>query len=143
MAKIATKKTIGKQIEWTWEDGKTSTFSLDELPSELIEQAALHGLTQKLSDAYAGKKTVREARDAWADVAAALRSGNWNRKGGVSGIWIEALARAAGVELAQAQEKWAAMSDEERAAIRKHPGVKKAKLELELERAGDVEQIKL
>lgn len=143
MAKIAKKQIVGKIVKWMWEDGTQSEFSLDDLTPELIEQAALHGLAQKLGDSYAGKKTIREAKNAWQEVANTLRDGHWNRKGGVSGIWIEALAKAAGVDIAKAHAKWAEMDDEARAAVRKHPDVRKAKLELELERAGDVEPIQL
>lgn len=137
MAIKKAKVTIveGKLI-WEFADGEKVSVDPDQFSEEVQEHARNHGFKQKLSDCYAGVKTVLEAKAALKDVLEALNKGDWNKgRQSTGGLWVEALARAGGVDIETALEKWSAMSDEEQAAIKKHPQIKLAKQQIELERA--------
>lgn len=128
---------IDQMVTFKWADESSNTIKLSDLSDEVIAHAAAHGLSQKLGDSYSGAKSVTEAQIAFQEVLDALLAGDWNRKGGAStgGIWVEALARASGETLADTLESWQAMDDATRKAVQKHPEVKVAKAQIELERA--------
>lgn len=67
-AKSGTIKFLGS--------GNTLTFKLDDLKPEIVIQAALHGLNQKLGDAAAGKQGD-EAEEAVNSVMEQIVAGNW------------------------------------------------------------------
>lgn len=133
------KKEIGEtSITFTWADESTTTVNLSDIPEAIQARAILHGLSQKLGDSYSGAKEVEAAQAAFNDTLEALKAGDWNRKGGgfaSGGIWVEAAAKATGEEFGAVLEKWNAMDDETKASIKKHPDVKLAKAQIEVERA--------
>ena len=134
------KKTIdGNTLTFTWADETTTVFTPEDFSAEIQHRAMLAGFGHKLGDAYSGcSGDVRTAQMMQLDVANGLREGDWNRKGGgtsAGGIWVEALAQAAGEEIEKALVAWNAMDDATKAATRKHPQVKLAKAEIELVRA--------
>jgi hypothetical protein len=59
--------------------GNVLTGSLDSLKPEIVTQAALHGINQKLGDAAAGKQGD-EAEEAVMSVWEQIVGGNWNAK---------------------------------------------------------------
>ena len=139
MANIAKKVVEANSITFEWADDTTTLVDLDAFTPELIARAAIHGLSQKLGDSYSGAAgNILNAKAMFDDTLASLIAGDWNRAGGgfsTGGIWVEALAQAADATIEEALEKWNAMDDAERAAIRKLPAVKLAKAEIELARA--------
>lgn len=122
--KIATKKVHTKGVLFTFVDGETRDVLLSDLPKELIERAALHGLSQKCGDSYSGIQSLSEAKEQFKAVYDALKVGEWNRKGGgVGGLWVDALAKATGKDVEAAQAAWDKASEEKRKALKKHPDV--------------------
>lgn len=134
---IAKKLVSEDSITFAWADETTSTVSLSDIPSDLINRAALHGLSQKLGDAYSGcEGNIATAKAQFDDVLAALMAGDWNRKGGsTGGVWVEAIAEAASVPFEEALEKYNAADEETRKAMKAHPDVKAAKARIDYERA--------
>ena len=123
-------------LVWNWADETSTIVEIDALGDNIQEQAMKHGLKQKLSDSYAGATTVMEAKQALESVLNALLSGTWNAgRSSSGGIWVEAIARAAGRSVEEALEVWNAKSEEEQKELKKHPGIKQAKAEIDLERA--------
>lgn len=150
------KKLVGESsITFTFADETSETIELELFSEAIIKRSALHGFSQKLGDSYSGITNVAEAKIAMHGVLAALVAGDWNRKGGsTGGIWVEALVRAVpDTTFEAAMEAWSEMSDEVKAATKKHPDLLRAKAEIELERAqtraasladsGDVEPLQL
>lgn len=151
---IAKKLVDESSITFIFADETSETIDLDFFSEAIINRAALHGFSQKLGDSYSGITEVAEAKLAMHGVLAALKAGDWNRKGGsTGGKWVEALARATGETIERALEAWDKMEDAVKAATKKHPDLIKALREIELERAqaraasladsGDVEPLTL
>lgn len=133
---IAKKLVDESSITFVWADETSENISLELFNEAVINRAALHGFSQKLGDSYSGITDVAQAKLAMHGVLAALVAGDWNRKGGsTGGIWVEALVRATGESIEAAMEAWDKMTDEVRAATKKHPDLIRAKAEIELERA--------
>jgi len=133
---IAKKLVSESSIIFTWSDDTSETIELELFGEAIINRAALHGFSQKLGDSYSGITNVPEAKIAMHGVLAALLAGDWNRKGGsTGGIWVEALARATGETIEAALEAWDKMTDDVKAATKKHPDLIKAQAEIGLERA--------
>jgi hypothetical protein len=68
--------------------GEDRTFDIAGLPGDIIEELVIHGLTQKIGDAAAGK-SGDDATAAMQKVHDALREGNWGVKrsgGGGDGL---------------------------------------------------------
>ena len=117
-------------------NGETVTIDPADFSSGINDHARLHGFSQKLGDSYSSAKSLSEAFAAFEATRQQLLEGDWNRKGGsTGGIWVEALARATGKPFETCLEKWNAMDEETRKAVKAHKGVKAAKAEIELERA--------
>ena len=124
------------ELTWEFADGETETIDVGLFPPEIVQHATLHGLKQKLSDSYAGAGTVTEARERFVAVLESLLNGQWNAgRSSSGGVWVEALARAAGVDVETALEKWNGMDEETQKDVKKDARVKAAKAEIELERA--------
>ncbi len=151
---IAKKLVDESSITFIFADETSETIELDFFSEAIINRAALHGFSQKLGDSYSGITEVAEAKLAMHGVLAALKAGDWNRKGGsTGGKWVEALARATGETIERTLEAWDKMTDEVKAATKKHPDLIKVLREIELERAqaradslaesGDVEPLTL
>jgi len=136
---IAKKVVENTVLTFQWADGTETMIDLSMFPKEIIERAALHGLSQKLGDSYSGAEgDVQRAFVMFKETLDALHSGDWNRKGGgisSGGIWVEALVRATGSDMETVLAKWNEMDEAEKAAIKKHDAVRLAKAQIELERA--------
>lgn len=155
---VATKKIDleGRKVEITFADGTAQSLSLNDLNDEIITRLALHGLSQKLGDSYAGAGTeddpVAVATAAVGGVIENLMEGNWTQRAtGTSGprvtMLAEALSRATGKPVEECAElvnelKDAAdtedASDEDKArfdAVKNHPAVKAEMSKIRAERA--------
>lgn len=138
MAKIAKKEISEVGVVFKFEDGKDFTALLDGIPQEIVNRLALHGMSQKLGDSYASAMSIKEAREGVTALYNALKEGSWTLRG-ESGpritVWVQALARAAKVTEEEALKKWDEMKEEDRKALKNHPGMKAAKAEIDLEKA--------
>jgi hypothetical protein len=133
-AKVTQKD--GNTLVWEFGTGNTFDVNVEEFSEAVRHQAMLHGLKQKLSDCYSGSAGAAEAERVFKEQKASLANGTWNAgRSSSGGIWVEALAKATGVEIGLAQEKWDEMDEDARKAMKTHPQLKVAKLEIESERA--------
>ena len=134
--KIASKTVVGTTLTFAWADESTTVVNLEDFSPELIERAAMHGLSQKLGDSYSGIKNVDDAQFAMREVIESLSAGDWNRKGeAAGGVWIEAIVQASGQAIADVVAKWAEMDDAAKAAVKKNPQVKLAKAMIDAAKA--------
>lgn len=121
------------------ETGNAVAVQLSELTQDIITRLALHGLSQKLGDSYAGAE-AEEAYDLAAQVAERLRAGEWTqaRTGGggprVSQL-VEALAAATGKDQEECLTVVSAMDDEQKKQLKKHPSVAAELARISAERA--------
>ncbi len=136
---IAKKSVEGTLITFDWADGSKSEVDVASFAASVVERAIAHGFSQKLGDSYSGAAgDVSAAKAMFNDTLAALQDGDWNRAGGgfsSGGVWVEALAQASGETMEAALKAWNDMDDDTKKATRKHPQVKLAKAEIEMERA--------
>lgn len=126
-------------VAFTFADGGTPiVVELSKVSDANQNRLALHGLSQKCGDSYAGAESIADAREAVLGVQEMLYSGEWSTRAPGEprvAVLAEALARATGRTVEEAKAALAAMDDETRKAISAHPGVKKARAEMALERA--------
>jgi hypothetical protein len=93
--------------------GEDRTFDIAGLPSDIIEELVIHGLTQKIGDAAAGK-SGDDAAAAMQKVHDALVAGNWGVKrsgGGGDGLSDEERAIVAVATDLIAAKDWKAKID--------------------------------
>jgi len=143
--KVAKKEALMRAgsavgVRFSFTGGGTYEIQVDQLTEEMKSAALIHGLLQKLGDAYANAKgDAKIAEGLFLPVYESIVAGEWNRKGerGASGllILIEALARITGKDEGLIGDKVKAMGKDEIAALKKRPDVQKAIKEIELERA--------
>jgi len=133
---IAKKVVDGSTLKFVWADETVTEIDLDSFADHIDETARKHGYSQKFGDSYSGAKSVAEAKAKLNEVLSAVEAGDWNRKGGsTGGVWVEALAAAAGKTIEEALAKWAACDEDERKAIKAHPEVAQAKASIDFQRA--------
>lgn len=161
---MATKQSIAKKsadfengvVRFEFADGDTREISLSDLTPEIVQNLALHGLSQKGGDSYAGAGTEADplatAKANLDAVLENLKAGNWTvRTGGTAGpratMLAEAVARATGKELEEcvemvtelrtkAEAEDASDDDKKRfQALKDHPAVKSALSDIRAERA--------
>lgn len=137
-AKPAIEATVtGPVLSLAFANGKGLIVTMSELSDNILQQATMHGLKQKLVDAAAisrdptnGKAaTIDTKYDAIKEVLDRLLSGEWNKRregGGATG----GLLKRALIEMydgrktpEQIDEYLAGKDDKEKAALRKHPKV--------------------
>lgn len=135
MAKIASKTVGENDVRFAFVDGEALTCDLDSLPDHIVKRLALHGLSQKVGDSYASAESVHEAQVAARGVWDNLRGGVWAVKASRGGKMVEALARATGKPVDECLAAYQAMDKNAVAALRKHPDIKRALAEIDLERA--------
>lgn len=127
---------VEDKLIWEFANGKQVSVDPDQFNDEVKHYAMLHGLKQKLSDCYAGADGVGQAIMAFESLLDTLKNGDWNQgRASTGGIFVEALARAAGVSLEEALAKWNAMDEETQKAVKADKRVKLAKAEIEMEKA--------
>ena len=124
-------------------------FDVNKCSEEMKLQLMLHGASQKVGDTYAGAKQATDGTEiepeVWAHgeaVAAVdkIYAGDWNVRRASGGPGITDLARALAeampdVTEAEAAERLADASKEDKAALRKHPKIKAVLERLRAERA--------
>jgi len=128
MAKKATKSIDGDLLNVKFEEsGDELSVNLSEIPQEIIHRLAMHGLSQKIGDSYAGV----DASEAFAKASAVskdLLDGNWSTRVAAAGPrttqLAEALAAATGKTLDEAASVLENMDDDAKKDLRKHPQIK-------------------
>lgn len=140
--KVASKEISENAVTITFSDESTVAVSLSDLPAEIVTQLALHGLSQKLGDSYAGVKgDAKEGFKLASAVAERLRSGEFNAKregSGASGKVTDlarALAEVAGKELSEAVARLDQMEKAEKLELRRHPRIAAVLARMAAERA--------
>jgi len=139
-AKKATKKVTDSGIDITFESGDALTVNLDQLDQSIVTKLALHGLSQKLGDSYAGAE-MAEAFELASSVATRLIEGEWTqaREGGGGGarmsMLVEALAAATGQTAEASLDVVKGMSDEQKKELKKHPAIASKLATIAAERA--------
>lgn len=134
---IAKKTTTNASVVITFTNGKVLEVALSELAPEIVQQLAIHGLSQKLGDSYASCEGNADHGYAMASaVAENLKTGQWaaREKGG---LIFEALAAITGKPIAEVITTFNSLSEEQQKAVKKSPDVQKKILELKQERLGD------
>lgn len=146
------KKTVSvetKSVVFEFGEAGSVVFDLSKVSDEMLTQLALHGASQKGGDSYAGAKTATDGTsidpDEWARnecqrVVEQIYAGEWTVRRASGGPGITDLARALAevmpdVTEAEAAERLAEASKEDKAALRKHPAVAAVLQRLKAERA--------
>lgn len=136
MAKIASKVTGDGFVRFEFADGEFLQCPLDDIKSnDIIGRLALHGISQKVGDSYAGAESISEARLMAESVWRNLTGGLWAVKAAKGGKIVEALHRATGKPFDVCLEKYTLMTEDAKKGLRKHPDIKRALAEIEAERA--------
>jgi hypothetical protein len=113
-------------------DGTSIVIDSGELNADILQQATMHGLKQKLVDAAAMSKgaTIDEKYEAVLDVAERLRAGEWNKKreagegGGNGGLLFRALCELSPAKSPDSIRAFLAeKSNEQKSAMRAVPRV--------------------
>jgi hypothetical protein len=127
-----------RTLTFAFADGTSVVVNVDDFTPEMREHSMFHGFLQKFGDSYASATSVKEAKERLSVVIGQVKNEEWNRRGGGggtgAGIWALAIARVTGQDVEAVQELWEKLDDKQRKATRADPRVKKAKLEIELER---------
>ncbi len=132
-------------VAFAFTDAETVTFNIGDLDEKGLRRAALHGISQKGGDSYAGVKSVKEAQENLVKTLQAVEKGDWSTR--VPGepritVLVSALARAAGKTEEEAKaviETIKSNPDEEAGkfqlkALNSDPAIRKAKLEIAAEK---------
>ena len=128
MAKKATKTIDGDVITIRFEETQEELqVNINDIPADIISRLAMHGLSQKLGDSYAGAEVAESCARA-TGVASDLKEGNWSVRV-ASGSprttqLAEALAAATGKTLEEAAAKLETLEDESKKGLRAHPQIK-------------------
>lgn len=139
MAKIASKVVGDGFVRFEFADGEFLQCTLDKIASaDVMARLALHGISQKVGDAYAGAESIKEARMLAEGVWRNLVSGLWAVKATRGGKIVEALHRITGKPIEICLEKFSGMGEDAKKSLRKHPDIKKALAEIEAERAAAI-----
>ena len=135
-AKIAKKDVLEDRVVFNFADGTILDCCISEVSKEMLITLAVHGLSQKVGDEYAGAGSIIEAHMKASGLWESIKAGVFNPGGnrGNGGKIVEALARATGRGVAEALEAWRDMEPEAQKAMRKHPQIVKALAEMEVER---------
>lgn len=129
-------------ITFEWADATKDVVEMNSFPLEMQERFKFHGAVQKIGDTWANSDGLEDAKGKFNAIIAQLMSKDWTaRSGGGTGptVWLEAIVRVTGQTIADVRDMWETLTDEQRKKVKQDPRVKKAKLEVEMERLGDVD----
>lgn len=138
--------SIPANLSLAFADGTLTAFDVAGLSPEILSQALVHGLRQKLADAAAisrnvdtgASATTADKKAAVLEVAERLAGGEWNktaRETSGSTMLAEALARMKGCDVADMVAFLSDKSDEQKAALTKNARVAATILAIKAERA--------
>jgi uncharacterized protein (DUF2267 family) len=128
-------------VVFSFGNGLRTKLSLKELKPEIVEQLAIHGLSQKAGDSASGMSKDRDFSGAYAAVQAVLdnlRNGLWSSRAGSStSDLVTVIAKIMKLSEDEAQAKVDAATEEQLLAIKKNPQVKEAISKLQAARAAE------
>jgi hypothetical protein len=137
-------------------DGKPAqevTISLSDLSPEIVTRLALHGLSQKIGDSYAGAAAepnpTKYSFEQIEDVIGQLKRGEWRvtaAGGPKATLLAKAIARVTGRDLDDVVEMLEGLDDDDttdpagkvvpgKKSLQKHPAIVQAKADIKLEEA--------
>lgn len=115
------------------------SVNVGDLPEEVRQKAMVEGIANRLHDGVKGDvEGPADVYEGIQSIADALAEGRWKRPrstGTRVSIWAEAVARVKGVSAEEAAERLAEADDETLKSIKALDAVKRAKTEIEAERA--------
>lgn len=135
MAKIASKKMLDDSVRFEFINGEMLDCALVDIPQEIVHKLALHGLSQKVGDSYAGAESVETAKANATAVWNNLTSGLWAAKVSRGSKLAEALHRITGQPLDVCIAKVAQLSDDQKKQLNKRSDVKKVYADMAAEAA--------
>lgn len=135
MARIANKRPSADGVQFVFVDGTKLDCNVGDLPRDIVERLAVHGLAQKVGDSYASAESVEEAIGNAKSVWENLKAGQWATKAARGGKFVEALHRVTGKPYDECLTAWQGMDDKQKADLRKHAAIKKAIADIEAENA--------
>jgi hypothetical protein len=130
-------------IRFSFDNGEVFEADIDALPEAMIHRLAVHGLSQKLGDSYAGAKgkgmTDDDIAQGVRDLYAALKAGSFGTgRTSTGGKLLDAFIRwaaDAGKKADEAREAFNALDDDAKKELRKAAPIKAKLAEIEAERA--------
>lgn len=135
-------KPIGVRFDFA--SGDSDTITLEDLVAwGLFERSAVHGISQKGGDSYAGDKDAADAYESYMEVRTQIASGKWT-EGGVGGagagssILLKALVEATGQTIEAVRTTLATLSQKEKLVLRGDPTLAPIIQRLEAEKVGGV-----
>lgn len=134
---MSIKKTVNdNHVHFDFDGDRELTCSILDLPDEMIQRLALHGLSQKVGDSYAANEGMADAHSKAEAVWDSLKANQWNagRTGG-GGDLTEALMNVTGQDRETVSTKLAGMGADEKKAIRKNAQVAAELARIKAERA--------
>lgn len=141
MAKKASKVIDGNKLSIKFEEtGDAIETTLEEYSPDIRDRLALHGLSQKLGDSYAGITDSKEAFEKVQAVLGDLLKGEWTSRvaaGPRITQLVTALAAVTGEPIEKCQEVVENMGDKEKKDLRAHPHVKAKLAELKAAAAAE------
>lgn len=123
---------VGRKVLITFGEGDVLEACLDDMPEDIRQRLALHGLAQKIGDSYAGVADAEKARQNAEAVLARLKAGEWSaRSGDGSGRGpsasvrelAQAISKVKNIDFEIALEKVQALDRKARNALRNHPQI--------------------
>lgn len=136
---IAQSDVIGGKLVFTFSNGNKVEIDPKQLSDEIRDQLVMHGLTQKIRDSFAGAKgNVAEAEASASGVVEALLAGEWNRRGGGGyggNLLAEAIAEIKEIDIGEARQRLAELTEDQIDALKKSKTVKAKILEIKARRA--------
>lgn len=138
---MSIKKSVNEQTQTVSFDfdGKGNIIAdLSRIPAHIVTKLALHGLSQKMGDAYASNNGAMDAKGKAEEVYNGLLAGQWNTgKSGGGGDLVEALMMVASKGREDCAAKISGMTEEERKALRKNAKIASALLTIKAKRAAE------
>jgi hypothetical protein len=130
-------------IRFTFDNGNTFDADVDSLPEAMVHRLAVHGLSQKLGDSYAGATgkgmTSDDVEQGVRELYAALKSGSFGTgrtsTGGKLFVAFTRWAMENGKTVAEAADAFRDLSDEDKKELRKAAPIKAHLAAIEAERA--------
>lgn len=140
MGKV-TKKVSDTGVIFSFASGDVLTCDVADIDTDIMERLAIHGISQKVGDSYAGIPDVVESYNTAKAVWNNLLNGLWAVKASRGGRLVDALHRVTGKPLELCQEKVSGMDDDTKKLLLKRADIKKALADMAAEaaeRAADV-----
>lgn len=152
--KVCDKAIVARSVRFEFANGEVLMCDLNDLTEEMRDRSALHGISARVGDSFAGAAKESDPV-AWAYEQAkatwrAMQGGDWSVRRSEGSILAEALARVTVRTLEEAVAAIAKLDDEAKKKLAKAPSIKLAVAQIALERAtkaaeassdGDVEDL--